>query len=83
MAANPGQVKMYWSKREKDLMFDWNSPASKSDSHLLHNVLCNKRFLPSFLSPKEWQEEKSLIDELEERGYDITTLKFSIKKKVE
>jgi 5-bromo-4-chloroindolyl phosphate hydrolysis protein len=33
-------------------------------------------------NPNIWiVEEKNLIKELEERGYDITTLKFSVRKK--
>lgn len=58
----------FWSKKEKDIMYCY--PGSKSDGHLL-----NKFFSPSFGGGAD------LIDELERRGYDPTTFRFSIKKK--
>lgn len=65
----------YWSKRERDIMYCYSD--SPSDGHLLHR----------FFDPKTWSvlygECKPLYKELEARGYDITTFRFSIKKKVE
>lgn len=58
----------YWSKKEKDMMFCY--PTSKSDGHLLHNWFGHGIF-----------GTKTIYSELESRGYDLTTLRFSIKKK--
>jgi hypothetical protein len=63
---------VFWSKKERDFMYAY--PTSAADGHLLHY----------WFSPRFWpsgEERKSLYQELEERGYDTTTLKFSIKKK--
>jgi len=62
----------YWSKKEKDAMYCW--PDNSADGHLLHWY-----FDPSRGSPNE---KPSLYKELEARGYDLSTLRFSIKKKV-
>jgi len=57
-------VKVYWSKRERDLMVDWDREATGANPrHIIE------------LFPQD------VLDELDRRGYDITTLRFSIKKK--
>ncbi len=64
-----------WSKREKDLICHFpDSP----DGALVFDSFTSERFRPA---SKIWS--KSFVAELKERGYDITTLKFSIKKKKE
>jgi hypothetical protein len=77
----PGH-KVYWSKKEQDIIF-WHDgtvemddgteiTASKATGHLLHTAFdCTPIF-----------DGKSLVKLLEERGYDLTTLKFEIRKKV-
>lgn len=80
--AKPGQLKAQWGRlphNGPDLCYAWGDGCHKADSHLLHNALCAKT-PPSPLSPNEpWLP--SLLEELEARGYDITTLRFSISKK--
>lgn len=69
---------MRWSKREKDLLLNYpNSP----DKALTFNAFCGKTMT------RDWEKkggpivwEDSFVDELKKRGYDITTLKFSIEK---
>lgn len=74
MKAKPGQLKMAWSKRNNDVMYAWGgSGADKSDAALLHVVLTEH--LKYF--------DNNFQQELIERGYDITTLKFSIQKKAQ
>lgn len=70
----PGTLSMRWSKHEKDLLINY---PSKPDGHLLHVRLNSPRFdgdrqpmLPSF------------VEELKAHGYDITTLRFSIKRAI-
>ena len=48
---------------------------------LLHSVLANERCRPSMKNFPGYEMDRSLVDELEARGYDITTIKFSIQKK--
>jgi hypothetical protein len=62
-----------WVKSKNDIIYAF---PSRSDGHLLNNVFTSSRISPVDLMP-----QKSFIDELTMRGYDITTLRFSIKKK--
>jgi hypothetical protein len=57
-----------WSKRECDLLYCHDNVQS-ADGHLLYVCFCCG------------QEGLSLVDELKKRGYDLTTLRFSVKKK--
>lgn len=67
-----------WSKREGDLLF--SHPAYAADGHLLYGTLCADRWRP------DWDggdvrglRDPSFVKELEARGYDITTLRFSVR----
>lgn len=76
-----------WSKREKDLMIHY--PRSCDGSLIMHHI-CNDVLRFDF---HKWHDDKfkntlsppyevfNLKQELEKRGYDITTLKFSIELK--
>lgn len=71
MTAKPGELKAGWSRRERDILFDWGGQgATKADSHVLHSALCTT-----------FPADRSLVAELEARGYDISTLRFSIRRK--
>lgn len=80
-----GELRMYWGRdphdRTPDVMIAWKGDGSmRADTRLLHYVLCSER--PDlFAQPLFSKMKPSLIDELESRGYDLTTLKFSISKK--
>lgn len=80
-----GELRMYWGRdphdRTPDVMLAWQGDRSmKADTSLLHYAMCSRHPDPhkhpifSVMMP-------SLIEELEARGYDLTTLKFSIMKK--
>jgi hypothetical protein len=64
--AKPRRLRVYWDKREKDLTF--YHPTQRADGHLLHYVF-NCVALSSGLS---------FVQELKQRGFDVTTLKFSV-----
>lgn len=88
--AKPGQLIAYYGKAER-----WDKPhvciawggdgANQADASLLNLVLCEKRVQPCLRSESPIHSDhkfvESFIDELEKRGYDITTLKFSIEQK--
>ena len=63
------RLRANWSKRERDFMFHF--PTRSSDGALLHHALCKV----------EVHEGRTLVEELEARGFDISTLKFSIELK--
>lgn len=63
---------MGWNRRERDVGFAWGGDgASKADANLVMGVF---GLVPVFTG-------KTLNAELEARGYDLTTLRFSIKRR--
>ena len=79
-----GELQVYWGKLpydSPDIIYAWQGDSSmKRDSRLLHYHLSTKRPDP-FAKPLFSKMDPSLLEELESRGYDLTTLKFSIMKK--
>lgn len=81
-----GQLLVYWGKLphdEPDMIYSW-----QGDSHMKRDtaLLCNYIGIPQpdpHAKPLFSKMLPSLIDELVTRGYDITTLRFSIMKKAE
>jgi len=69
-----------WSKRKRDFIINW--PGHESDGHLINRVFGNHtiRFDP-FVNHNI--VEPSLIEELENRGYDTTTLRFEVSMREE
>jgi hypothetical protein len=65
----PANLRVRWSKRERDLTFAWEQHAP--DGHLMHNAF---NVVPV-------HGGRSLTEELEARGYDLTTLRFQIRRK--
>lgn len=79
--AKPGELCMFYGRLPgyaPDVIYAWGDGTSRRDSHLLNCVIGSER--PGLFPNDPF--EKSLLDELTDRGYDITTLKFSIMKKV-
>lgn len=77
-----GKLKMAYGNHPDDgydIITSWGNGCSVADARLLHLYLCSER--PPIFPDGEWSP--SLIEELEARGYDITTLKFSIERKKE
>ena len=80
-----GELRIYWGKEHRndtpDVIFAWQGDsAMRWDTRLLHYHLGCQRPDP-FKQPLFSVMQPSLIEELTSRGYDITTLKFSIMKK--
>jgi hypothetical protein len=71
--AKVGQLLVKYGQEhgERDLFYCWNESSTKRDSRIVMAALERE---PIF-------EGRNLRDELELRGYDITTLQFSIMKK--
>ena len=68
----PGTLAVRWRKNWEgegpDLVYYY--PKSAADGHLLNAFFCHARY----------GRDLSLVDELKERGYDIRTLQFTIRK---
>lgn len=76
MKAKAGQIKAGWMKSANDNGWCWGDGTSKADANLVGQIL--------FLNEQDWYNNgfcSTLIEELEKRGYDPKTLKFSIEKK--
>ena len=72
MAAKPGELRVAWSKKERDILYSYGGGgASKPTSMVIAHAF----------EVVEVYGGKSLRAELEARGYDLTTLKFSIRRK--
>ena len=54
-----------------DLIFAWGDGIARCDAALLNHALTQRR---------AFDVGESLFDELKKRGYDLDTLRFSIKK---
>jgi len=72
-----GQIIMQRGKvdGEPDMCIFYGDNTPRCDRSLVMNYLCSTRL--------NWQQnvEPSLIEELEKRGYDLETLRFSIERK--
>lgn len=83
--AKPGEVKIVFGRADRhddpDICAVWGgNGADKSDARMVMHAMTERRMSPSFPSLK-YEERPSLIEELEARGYDITTLRFTISRK--
>lgn len=79
--AKPGELCMFYGRLKHDnpdTIYSWGDGCSKRDGALLNYVLGSKRY---GYEGCRGEMEKSLLEDLIDRGYDITTLKFSIMKK--
>jgi hypothetical protein len=80
-----GELQIYWGKETRrhnpDIIFSWQGDSSmKRDAAFLHYYLASKK--PDlFAKPLFSVMKPSFFEELEERGYDLATLRFSIKRK--
>ena len=94
LTAKPGELRAGFSRNPdggKDcITYAWGGKgACSADGRLLSDILEGERFRPANFDEigsgkKELGEYglgPSFLKELEERGYDITTLKFSIQMK--
>ena len=79
--ARPGQLKLQWANTAEDGrdMYCFRGPGiPKVDGHLLLWAVHAKQYSPL---DKVWHP--SLVEELKDRGYDITTLKITVEKRPE
>lgn len=65
-----------WSKRAKDHVIHY--PADKTDLHFICGAFTRQRLR---VGPNGRDFGPSVIEELDERGYDVTTLKFEVSLK--
>ena len=78
--AEPGELRVRWAKLPEDeeahIYYAFGEGVDYSDADMLQYAFQTKRFhnsLPTF--------DPSILDELESRGFDLSTICFSIRKK--
>lgn len=64
-----GWLTVRWSKRRGDHIVE---TPSKPDGHLMYGVL---------FRPLDMLDGRSLADDLKDRGYDLETLEFAVRRK--
>jgi hypothetical protein len=79
-----GELRLYWGRDSRgeppEVMLAYQGDSKmKQDLNLLHNAIFTKHVDPH-VTPLFSKMRPSLIEELVERGYDLTTLTFSIMK---
>lgn len=83
--AKPGEIKIVYGKADRysspDLCVAWGDGVDmKCTARLIMNAIDQKVMRPTF-SERGYDFGPSLIEELEARGFDITTLRISIQRK--
>lgn len=81
-----GELRMYWGRERTvepaEIMYAWQGDRSmRGDSALLYYAIGSRHPDPHVM-PIFSKMKPSLLEELDARGYDLSTLKFSIKKKI-
>lgn len=81
--ANPGELKAAYGREDRHsspgIVYAWGANgADKSDARTLAGFFEDKRIGYAFPS-MQIEERPSLVEELVARGYDISTLRFSIR----
>lgn len=75
-----GRISFWYGRDEAGDMgqcFQWGTGASKRDANFIANALYFEKGIPGS------EGNRTFVKELEHRGYDLTTLRFSIDKKKE
>lgn len=86
--AKPGELLIKWGKPDRyndpDIVYANGPGTHHGDGHYMYYVFGTQRISPdtSWRRTNGFPEyEDSFLKELDRRGYDLTTLKFSIQKK--
>lgn len=83
VAKPKAELRIYWSKREKSLMYYGTGPTGG----MMHQFFDNVKLVDAYgmrhsrVHRPDESDERSLAQELDARGYDLTTLRFQIRKK--
>lgn len=78
-----GAIKFQYGRNdgELDFMVLYGNDVPRCDRALVMNAFTSKRCHPDFKSQAGVAFDDSFVVELENRGYDISTLRFSIERK--
>lgn len=76
-------IKIHWSKKEEDLQFSWTGHTYDDEGNITREggTKATAGLIAGHLGIIKCVYGNTLTEELEKRGYDLTTLKFSISRK--
>ena len=81
----PDHLIVAWGRTDPynhpSLVYVYPDRAGKCDSRVLMEAIEGPRYRPSSERYGSFEKEPSLAQELEARGYDLTTLRITIRKK--
>lgn len=82
----PADLRVYWSKRERALVYNGRKTTGMLLAHFLEKIKLidaydQRHGLAAKIHRPDESDERTLAQELEARGYDLTTLRFSIRRK--
>jgi len=74
-----------WSKRERALLYHYEGqkPTSMLIAHVFEGITMGDLYGGYAGRERQPGDDRTFAQELEARGYDLTTLKFSIRKRQE
>jgi len=80
------ELRAYWSKRERAIVYDGSKQtggllARFFEGIVLLDAYAQRTGLAARVHRPDPSDERSLAKELEARGYDLTTLRFQIRKR--
>jgi len=78
----PPCQKVYWDKKERDIVYWKDGTIEMDDGREVTATGATSQVIHHAFDIVEVRDGKPLTKILEERGYDLTTLKFEIRKKV-
>lgn len=72
-----------WSKRERALLYGFErcKPTSMLIAHVFEGITMGDLYGRTDGRPRKPEDERTFAQELEARGYDLTTLRFQIRRK--
>lgn len=80
-------LRVRWSRRSHALIYEGSTPTGGMLAHLLEGLkiidLYDQRHgIGARIHRPDESDERTIAQELDARGYDLTTLRFSIRRKV-
>ncbi|NTF16825.1 hypothetical protein G6L37_00100 [Agrobacterium rubi] len=86
--AKPGQLVVAWGRVDRhnkpSIVYAYPDRDGKCDSRIICDALEGERYRPSYsYDGPGYEVDRSLLEELAARGYDLTTLRLTISKRAD
>jgi hypothetical protein len=83
MARSKADQSIRWSKRERALLYHYEreKPTSMLIAHIFEGIKMGEMYGTYTGRVRQPGDDRTFAEELDARGYDLTTLRFSIRRK--